>query len=119
MPRGMITETTLLVHNAISVIESLPEDDTECDRILLPCLQFTVCQLNNLCVSKHKRKYNAITQIVALRAHLISPTCYSFLQSLDCITLPQFITIQILYSSFKLENDYATFLHQATVNFTI
>ena len=117
-PRDMITEATLLVHNAISVIESLPEDDTECDRILLPCLQFTICQLNNLCVSKHKRRYNTITQIVALKAHLISPTCYSFLQSLDCITLPHFNTIQRLYSSFWLENDYATFLQQATVNFT-
>ena len=110
-PMDMITEANLLLHNAIHTIEALPEsDDKESNNTLLPYLQFTVCQLSNLCVSKYKRRYNTLTQIVALKAHLISPTCYSFLQSLECIALPHITTIQRLYSSFGLDCDYATFL---------
>ena len=117
-PMDMITEANLLLHNAIHTIEALPEsDDKESNNTLLPYLQFTVCQLSNLCVSKYKRRYNTLTQIVALKAHLISPTYYSFLQSLECIALPHITTIQRLYSSFGLDCDYATFLQQATANF--
>ena len=60
-------------------------------------------QLRNLCIQKNRRRYTTITQIIRLKTHLISSTCYNFLLSLECIALPHFNTIQKLYSSFVLD----------------
>ena len=55
---------------------------------------------------------------MAIKTHLISPACYTFLQSLDCISLPHVKTLENLYSSFGLENDFCTYLRQVTSSFS-
>ena len=40
-------------------------------------LQFIMCQLENCFIPKTRRRYNVITQIIALKTHLISPSCYN------------------------------------------
>ena len=82
-------------------------------------LQFILFQLENVTVHKKRRKYNFITQVVALKSHLISPICYNYLQSLDCLSLPHHRNIQKLYTNDGIDSDYITFLKQATVNFTL
>ena len=59
---------------------------------------------------------DCITQIIALKAHPISSTCYNFLQSLECIALPHFNTIQKQYSSFGLDNEFTTYLNEILYN---
>ena len=119
-PRNLIADAIALLQNALSVIEEQSDEneDQHCDNSLLSSLQFIICQLQNLCVPKSRRRYNILTQIVALKAHLISRTCYSFLQSLYCMALPHFNTIQRLYSSFGIDDEYTNFLQQATAAFS-
>ena len=76
------------------------------------------CQLDNSIVSKTRRRYNIITQVLALKSHLISPSCYNYLQSLDCLALPHYHTLEKLHSSFGLDSEYITYLNQAAVNFS-
>ena len=65
-------------------------------------LHFIQCQLANVLVHKDRRKYNVITQAMALKAHLTSSSCYRYLQSLDCLCLPHVKTLQPLYSKIGL-----------------
>ena len=55
---------------------------------------------------------------MALKSHLISPACYRYLQSLECLSLPHPKTLQKLCSNFGLENDFSAFLVQATSEFS-
>ena len=55
---------------------------------------------------------------MSIKTHLISPACYIYLQGLECITLPHVHTLDKLYSSFGLENDFCTYLIQATSCFS-
>ena len=86
-------------------------------------LFFNICNLRPVVNCKYGKaiyvigRYNTLTQIVALNTHLISLTCYSFLQSLECIALPHIITIQRLYSSYGFDSDCATILQQAIANY--
>ena len=54
---------------------------------------------------------------MALKAHLTSPSCYRYLQSLDCLCLPHVKTLQQLYSKIGLESDFTTLLKQLTADF--
>ena len=54
---------------------------------------------------------------MALKAHLTSPSCYRYLQSLDCLCLPHVKTLQQLYSKIGLESDFTTHLKQLTADF--
>ena len=65
------------------------------------------------------RSYNILTQILALKAHLISHPCYKYLQSMSSLSLPHSNTLETLYSSFGLENDFLSFLKQATQSFSL
>ena len=79
----------------------------------LPRLQFILGQLENACVHKKRRRYNIITQIMAIKTHLISPACYTFLRSLGCISLPHAHAFEKLYSSFAyLSQVTSSFRHQ-------
>ena len=82
-------------------------------------LQFVLCQLRNSIVPKNRRRYNVLTQILSLKTHLISPASYQYLQSISCISLPHSNTLQKLYSSFGLENEFFTFLKQYTQSFSL
>ena len=82
-------------------------------------LQFVLCQLRNSIVSKNRRRYNVLTQILSLKTHLISPASYQYLQSISCISLPHSNTLQILYSSFGPENELFTFFKQYTQSFSL
>ena len=64
------------------------------------------------------RSYNILTQILALKTHLISPAGYNYLQSMSSLSLPHFNTLEKLYSSFGLENEFFSFLKQATQFFS-
>ena len=44
-------------------------------------LQFIECQLDNILTHKFRRRYNVLTQVMALKSHLISPACYRYLVS--------------------------------------
>ena len=55
---------------------------------------------------------------MAIKTHLISPASYRYLQGLDCLSLPHVHTLDKLYSSFGLENDFCAYLRQATSSFT-
>ena len=102
-----------------NVINDLALNDRPtCNSSDLAKLQFILCQLDNIFISKNRRRYNIITQIMCIKTHLISPACYIYLQSLECITLPHVHTLDKLYSSFGLENDFCTYLTQATSCFS-
>ena len=72
-------------------------------------LQFIICQLENTIISKNRRRYNVITQIMAIKTHLISPAGYRYLQGLDCLSLPHVHTLDKLYYSFGLDNDFCAY----------
>ena len=55
---------------------------------------------------------------MAIKTHLISPACYKYLQSLNCISLPHVYTLEKLYASCGLENDFCTYLRHATSCFS-
>ena len=97
--------------------------DGKSDDDLVPCpevsrLQFVLCQLRNCLVPKRRRRYNVLTQILALKTHLISPASYHYLQSMSCISLPHSNTLKKLYSSFGLENEFFMFLKESTYSFS-
>ena len=96
---------------------SSPLDSLD-DSPILARLQFITCQLENSILPKNRRRYNIITQVLALKSHLISSSCYNHLQSLDCLSLPHYHTLENLYSSFGLDCEYTAYLNQATVNFS-
>ena len=102
----------------VSISASLDSQDSIDNSSRLARLQFITCQLDNSIVSKTRRRYNIITQVLALKSHLISPSCYNYLQSLDCLALPHYHTLEKLYSSFGLDSEYITYLNQAAVNFS-
>ena len=33
------------------------------------------------------RRYNVVAQVLALKAHVLSPSCYRYLQALNCISI--------------------------------
>ena len=86
-------------------------------RNILPHLQFVIKQLKNLLVPKNNRRYNLITHVLALKCQLISPACYRYLQSLDCVSLPHDSTLKRLYSNIGLDSEFTRFLQQSTVDF--
>ena len=65
----------------------------------LPKLQYILGQLENVGIYKKSRRYNVITQILAIIAHLDSPASYKFLQSSECISFPHVHTLgkRLLY----------------------
>ena len=66
-------------------------------------LQFIHCQLQNSLIPKNRRRYNILTQVLSLKTHLISPSCYKFLQSMSCLSLPHFNTLEKLHSGQKCQ----------------
>ena len=56
-----------------------------------------------------RRKYSVITQILAFRAHVMSPSSYRFLRALDCRLLPHQNILQRLYSEVGLESYFHKF----------
>ena len=69
------------------------------------------CQLDNILSQKSRRRYNVITQVIALKSHLISPVCYKYLRILPH---PKHCKN---YSNFGFENYFSAFLMQATSQF--
>ena len=67
------------MHITIDVLHStnLESHVTDCPELCR--LKFIMCQLENYNIQKKRRRYYVITQILALKAHLISPTCYRYL----------------------------------------
>ena len=114
-----------LISSAQNQIQQVIDNfhDTMSDDELLDCpevtrLQFITCQLQNSLVPKNRRRYNILTQILSLRTHLISPASYKYLQGLSCLSLPHFNTLEKLYSSFGLENEFFSFLKEFTQSFS-
>ena len=75
------------------------DDETGSHCSDLPKFQFILGQLENVGIYKKRRRYNVITQILAIKAHLVSPASYKFLQSSECISFPHVHTLERLYSS--------------------
>ncbi|KAI6647519.1 hypothetical protein LOD99_8785 [Oopsacas minuta] len=55
--------------------------------------------------------------VLALKSHLISSTCYSYLQSLNCLIFPHPKTLRSLYGTIGLECELQTYLKASTANF--
>ena len=103
----------------IEAISDIKQNDgVEIHSFDLEKLQFIICQLENTIIPKNRRRSNVITQIMAIKTHLISPASYRYLQGLDCLSLPHVHTLDKLYSSFGLENDFYAYLRQDTSSFT-
>lgn len=101
------------------VIDSASIEDSEnYSSSVITKLQFIICQLDNIYIPKNRRRYNIITQVMSIKTHLISPACYAYLQGLECLSLPHVQTLNKLYSSFGIENDFSTYLTQATSSFS-
>ena len=101
-------------HIEEAICNLLDSDETGSHCSDLPRLQFILGQLENVGIYKKRRRYNAITQILAIKTHLVSPASYKFLQSSECISF----FLEKLYSSFGLENDSCTYLSQVTSSFS-
>ena len=59
-----------------------------------------------------------ISLTLTLKAQLISPACYSFHQSSQCLTIPHQSTLRNLTSKSGLEYDFREFLIKSTAKFT-
>ena len=59
------------------------------------------------------RRYNIETLVLSLKCQLISPVCYKYLQSLDCLSLPHLSTLKRLYSNFGLNPEFTNYLKQS------
>ena len=121
-----ISISTNQVRKAIQKLESeevestvTSNDNNFVNELILSRLQFILCQLENLLAPKNRRRYNVITQVIALKSHLLSPACYNYLQSLGCLTLPHYHTLQKLYSSLGLDSEFMTYLKEATCHFSL
>ena len=55
--------------------------------------------------------------VLALKSHLISSSCYSYLQSLNCLIFPHPTTLRSLNGTICLEYDLQTYLKASTANF--
>ena len=118
----LISNATNQLRIALSNLDStstptVSESTNQVQRNILPHLQFIINQLENLLVLKNHRRYNLITLVLALKCQLISPACYRYLQSLDCISLPHHSTLQRLYSNIGLDSEFTCFLQQSTIDF--
>ena len=71
-------------------------------------------QLENLLVSKTRRKYDLITMVPALKCQIISPACYKFLQKQECLILPHHNTLRLLFTSIGLEDEFISYLKVST-----
>ena len=87
-----IRQTTSNIESTISKIE-ISNDMLEKYSELLPQLKFLLCQLENTLIPKN------VTMVLALKSHLISSTCYSYLQSLNCFIFPHPTTPRSLYGT--------------------
>ena len=105
-------------HIEEAICNLLDSDETGFHCSDLPRLQFILGQLENVGIYTKRRRYNVITQILAIKTHLVSPASYKFLQSSECISFPHVHTLEKLYSSFGLENDFCTYLSQVTSTFS-
>ena len=54
---------------------------------------------------------------LARKYHLKSSTCYSYLQSLNCLIFPQPTILRRLYGTIGLECELQTYLKASTTNF--
>ena len=98
------------IQQVIDIQANVPEDELHnCPKICR--LQFINCQLENSLIPKNRRRYNILTQILSLKTHLIAPTFYRYLQRISCLSLPHFNTLEKLYSSFGLENEFFSSLN--------
>ena len=80
-------------------------------------VQFILCQLENVLVTKTLRRYNIETLVLSLKCQLISPVCYKYLQSLDCLSLPHLSILKRLYSNFGLDAEFTNYLKQSAIQF--
>ena len=94
------------------------EDTTgHSSQTLLNRLQFILCQLENLDITKTRCRYNVLTLVLSLKAQLISSACYRYLHSLDCLGLPHLSTHRRLYSNNGLDTDFVDYLKVECQNF--
>ena len=110
------------INNAIYSVRSTIEKLTTCEKgkdsqSIFNRLQFILCQLENLTVSKNNRRYNVLTLVLSLKAQLISSGCYRYLQSLECISLPHPSTLRRLYSNIGIDTSFIDYLKVACQDF--
>ena len=110
-----IKQAILNIQNSIAKLELRNEHEL---LPAIPRLQFILCQLENILLPKQRYKYNVFTLAVALKAQLISPACYNFLPTSQCITLPHQSTLRNLTSKSGLEYEFKAFLIKSNAHFS-
>ncbi|KAI6654495.1 hypothetical protein LOD99_891 [Oopsacas minuta] len=110
-----IREATGSIRKAIDSLSTGEESGNQ--QPLLSSLQFILCQLDNALIAKTMRRYNIETLVLSLKCQLISPVCYRYLQSLDCLSLPHLSTLKRLYSNFGLDSEFTNYLKQSVTQF--
>ncbi|KAI6650060.1 MhmaT1 transposase [Oopsacas minuta] len=110
-----VREATGSIRKAIYSLATGEESGNQ--QPLLSSLQFILCQLDNALIAKTMRQYNIETLILSLKCQLVSPVCYRYLQSLDCLSLPQLSTLKRLYFNFGLDSDFTKYLKQSVTQF--
>ncbi|KAI6647002.1 hypothetical protein LOD99_9001 [Oopsacas minuta] len=110
-----VREATGSIHKAIDSLSTGEESGNQ--QPLLSSLQFILCQLDNALIAKTMRQYNIETLVLSLKCQLISPVCYRYLQSLDCLSLPHLSTLKRLYSNFGLDSEFTNYLKQSVTQF--
>ncbi|KAI6658772.1 hypothetical protein LOD99_15097 [Oopsacas minuta] len=110
-----VREATGSIRKAIDSLSTGEESGNQ--QPLLSSLQFILCQLDNALIAKTMRRYNIETLVLSLKCQLISPVCYTYLQSLDCLSLPHLSTLKRLYSNFGLDSEFTNYLKQSVTQF--
>ncbi|KAI6655342.1 Transposable element P transposase [Oopsacas minuta] len=110
-----VREATGSIRKAIDSL--LTGEESGNQQPLLSSLQFILCQLDNALIAKTMRRYNIETLVLSLKCQLISPVCYRYLQSLDCLSLPHLSTLKRLYSNFGLDSEFTNYLKQSVTQF--
>ena len=112
-----IRESTVSILQAIDLLSPSIREDSGDQQAVLLRVQFILCQLENVLVTKTMRRYNIETLVLSLKCQLISPVCYKYLQSLDCLSLPHLSTLKRLYSNFGLDAEFTNYLKQSVTQF--
>ena len=110
-----VREATGSIRKAIDSLSTGEESGNQ--QPVLSSLQFILCQLDNALIAKTMRRYNIETLVLFLKCQLISPVCYRYLQSLECLSLPHLSTLKRLYSNFGLDSEFINYLKQLVTQF--
>ena len=112
-----VKKATSLLKECLTELENLDDVADYKFPSLIDRLHFIIGQLDNSLQPKNRRRYNLVSLVFSLKAQLISPACYKYLQSLECLSLPHTSTLRRICSNVGLDTEFLTFLKNAVLEF--